>query len=168
MCPILEIARQSPGIKLILLLLQPWLGCHVSVVRRGWKMAVNQIDISSNILIINKTVNKATLRHSSLSLNLHEDGYVGNQEMMSLAPQSRFGNVPFCFIHSRCEPQLCVWCDLLGPILIVSLSAFQMSPLHSSLCVALLASSAAGQAPSGGFMDNINFDDFIHRSQTPG
>ena len=114
MCPILEIARQSPGIKLILLLLQPWLGCHVSVVRSGWKMAVNQIDISSNILIINKTVNKATLRHSSLSLNLHEDGYVGNQEMMSLAPQSRFGDVPFCFIHSRCEHQLCVWCDLLA------------------------------------------------------
>ena len=79
-----------------------------------------------------------------------------------------------------CWAQSAGVCDLPGPILIVShpmfvsllmfvsLSAFQMS--HSSLCVALLglASSVSGQAPSGGFMDNINFDDFIHRSRTPG
>ena len=45
-----------------------------------------------------------------------------------------------------------------------------MSPHHYSLLVVLmgLASTAVGQAPSGGFMDNINFDDFIHRSRTPG
>ena len=84
--------------------------------------------------------------------------------MMFWAPRSCFGDVPFCFIQSlRCEH------GVLVPILIVSLLTFQMKR-HSGLSVVLLglASAVAGQPPSRGFMDNMNFDDFIHSSQTPG